>query len=211
MMSDVQDVFADQTFIGDPSVFAIGYAFLGNDRITEISMWANGTNLLGFIRNNGHLTTRWAYLEYLVAWLKSFVLNMADDPFPIEAEGEFAAEKVAYARDQLPDLDDGCSEEEMDEFNAQVDLFDDWSWSHTWLSERGGAILPNMYFEYKHGMVELSWNNRNAEDGVVFNCEFGGTRVDADTFRSVVLEFVDAYERHWGIKVDDDSTWLRRA
>ena len=60
-------------------------------------------------------------------------------------------------------------------------------------------------------MVELSWNNRNVEDGVVFDCEFGGTRVDAETLRSIVLEFVDTYERHWGIKADDDSTWLRRA
>ena len=211
MVPKVQDILADETFIGDPSVFAIGYAFLGNNRVTEISMWANGTNLLGFIKNNEHLTTRWAYLEDLVAWLDSFVHNMTNNPFPIEIEGEFAAEKDAYARDQLPDLDDGCSDEEMDEFDAQVDLFDDWSWNHTWLSERSGAILSNIFFEYKDGMVELSWNNRNVEDGVVFDCEFGGTCVDAETFRNVVLEFVNTYEQHWGIKVDDDSTWLRRA
>lgn len=35
-------------------------------------------------------------------------------------------------------------------------------------------------------------------------------RVDSETFKAVVFEFVDAYERHWAIKVDDDSTWARR-
>lgn len=28
-----------QTIIGDPSDFAIGYAFLGDDRCTELSTW----------------------------------------------------------------------------------------------------------------------------------------------------------------------------
>ena len=60
------------------------------------------------------------------------------------------------------------------------------------------------------GKVEISWDNRNPEDGVTFDCEFGGARVNAETFRAVVLEFVDAYERHWGIKVDDDNTWVRK-
>lgn len=211
MVPEVQEILAEETFVGRPSVFAIGYAFLGNDRITEISMWADGVNLLGFTKNNEHLTTRWAYLEDLVAWLNNFARNMTDDPFPIEAEGEFAAEKEAYARDQLPNLDDDCSDEELDEFDAQVDRFDGWSFEHTWISERGGAILSNIFFEYKAGIVELSWDNRDFGDGVVFDCEFGGTRVDAKVFKNVVLEFVGAYEQHWGIKVDDESTWLRKS
>ena len=59
-------------------------------------------------------------------------------------------------------------------------------------------------------MVELSWSKRHPEEGVAFDCEFGGTCVDAETFKSVVLEFVDAYEKHWSIRVDDESTWLRK-
>ncbi len=209
-MSEIKEMIEDQVIIGDPSVFAIGYAFMGDDRTTEISMFANGTNLLGFTKEGYHYTTRWKYLEDLVAWLESFTLNMAADPFPIDADGVFAAEKTENARASAPDVDDDSSDEELDAFDAYFDRFGDWVWNHTWLSERGGAILSNVYFEYKAGFIELSWNNRHLEEGVVFDCEFGGTRVDAEAFKAVVLEFVDAYEKHWGIKVDDDSTWLRK-
>lgn len=208
-MFDSKEIIEDQIVIGDPSVFAIGYAFLGDDRCTELSMWVHGTNLLGFTKEGGRYTTRWPYLEDLVAWLNNFALSMADDPFPIDVDGEYAAEKDANARDHAPELDDGSSDEEMEAFDAYFDHFSDWTWDHTWHSESGGAILSHMFFEYKDGMVELSWDNRGGTFGYEFDCEFGGTRVDAETFKAVVLEFVDAYERHWGIKVDDDSTWLR--
>ena len=210
LVAALRENILDQTVIGDPSDFAIGYAFIGDDRCTEISMFTNGINLLGFTKEGCHYTTRWLYLEDLVAWLKDFSLNMADDPFPMDVEGEYAAEKDANARELAPEIDDGCSDEEMDAFDAYFDIFADWTWNHTWLSERAGAILSHMFFEYKAGMVELSWDNRYPEEGVEFDFEFGGTRVDAETFKAVVFEFVDAYEQHWGIKVDDDSTWLRR-
>lgn len=209
-MSAIKEIIEEQTVIGDPSGFAIGYAFMGDDRCTEISMFTNGVNLLGFTKKGTHYTTRWLYLEDLVAWLKSFALNMAEDPFPIEVDGEYAAEKDANARDLAPEIDDGCSDEEMDAFDAYLDLFVDWTWAHTWHSESGGAVLSDMFFEYRDGMVEISWDNRGGAAGYVFDCEFGGTRVDAETFKAVVLEFVGAYEKHWGIKVDDDSTWLRK-
>ena len=209
-MSGNNEIIEKQTVIGDPSDFAIGYAFIGDNRCTEISMFANGTNLLGFTKKGIHYTTRWMYLEDLVAWLKNFALNMEEDPFPIDVAGEYAAEKDANARELAPDLDDDSSDEEMEAFDAYIDSFADWSWDHNWHSESGGAILSDMFFEYKDGMVELSWDNRDDAFGNVFDCEFGGTCVDAETFKTVVLEFVDAYEQHWGIKVDDDSTWLRK-
>ena len=209
-MSNVREIIENQVLAGNPAEFAIGYASIGDERCTEISMWAEGTNLLGFTREGCHYTTRWCYLEDLVAWLNSFALNMKDDPFPIAVEGEYAAEKDANARALAPELDDDSSDEELDAFDAYFDRFEDWSWNHTWVSERGGAILSNMYFEYKDGMVELSRNNSNEHDGVSFDCKFGGTRVDAETFKAVVFEFVDAYEKHWGIKADDESTWVRR-
>lgn len=208
-MPEAKEIIAEETFIGEPSGFAIGYAFLGDDRCTELSMWADGSNLLGFTKEGCHYTTRWPYLEDLVAWLNNFALNMADDPFPIEVDGRYAAEKDANARALAPDLDDDSSDEELEAFDAYFDRFDAWAWNHTWVSERGGAILSNMYFEYKDDMVELSWDNRNPEHGIVYDCEFGGTHVDASTFRTVVLQFVDTYEKHWGIEVDNDSTWMR--
>lgn len=209
-MIDAREIIGSQFLADNTAVFAIGYAFIGDERTTEISMWVEDANLLGFTKDECHHTTRWLYLEGLVAWLNSFVLNMADDPFPIDVDGEYAAEKDANAPALAPELDDDSSDEELDAFDAYLDRFEDWSWNHTWVSERGGAILSHMFFEYKDGVVELSWNNLSPEEGVTFDCEFGGTRVDAEVFKTVVLEFVDAYEKHWGIKVDDESTWARK-
>ncbi|WP_248922086.1 hypothetical protein [Olsenella intestinalis] len=189
--------------IGDPSDFAIGYRFIGDDRFTVLSMYARDRNLLGFTEEGEHCTTRWAYLEGLVAWLKSFADNMVNDPYPLEVEGEFAAQKDDAARE--------FDSKDMKAFDAYFDLINTWAWNHTWSHESGGAVLSHMYFEYKAGMVELSWDNRDDDSHYVFDCECGGTRVEAKTFRAVVLEFVDAYERHWGIKVDDDGTWLRKS
>lgn len=188
--------------IGNPSDFAIGYRFIGDDRFTVLSMYARGRNLLGFTEEGEHHTTRWAYLEGLVAWLKSFADNMADDPYPLEVEGEYAAQKDDAARE--------FDSNDMEAFDAYYDLINTWAWNHTWSHEGGGAVLSHMFFEYKAGRVELSWDNRDDDPHYIFDCEFGGTRVDAETFKAVVIEFVDAYEKHWGIKVDDDSTWLRK-
>ena len=202
-MAEFQEIIEEQMLIGEPSTFAIGYAFIGNDRNTEISMFVDGTNLLGFTKEGCHYTTRWMYLEGLVAWLKSFVMTMRTDPYPIDVEGEYAVERHSQAYDLAP--------EDEDAYWEYVFPLHDWGYNHSWHSESGGAILANIMFEYVADMVELSWDNRHPEEGVVFDCEFGGTRVDAETFKAVVLEFVDAYERHWGIKVDDESTWLRKS
>ena len=34
--------------------------------------------------------------------------------------------------------------------------------------------------------------------------------LNAETFKTEVLEFVDTYERRWDIKMDNDSTWERK-
>ena len=201
-MTELQEAIEDQTLLGDPSTFAIGYAFIGNDRTTEMSMFAGGVNLLGFTREGCRYTTRWMYLEGLVGWLKSFATTMKEDPYPVDVEGEFAVERHTRAYALAP--------KEEGAYWEYIFPLHDWGYNHSWHSESGGAILANITFEYTAGMVELSWDNRNPEDGVAFDCEFGGTCVDAETFKSVVLEFADAYEKHWGIKVDDDSTWRRQ-
>lgn len=202
-MSYTLENLADETIVGDPAVFAIGYAFLGTRRTTEVSMFAGGANLLGFTQDGERRTTRWPHLEGLVAWLRDFALTMREDPYPVEAEGEYAAQRDAAARTFESD-DEG-------EMDAYYDTICDWAYAHSWHSESGGAILSDMLFEYRDGMVELSWDNRDAGDGVKFDFELGGVRVDAASFRDVVLKFSEAYERYWGIRLDDERTWVRKA
>jgi len=186
---------------GDSDEFAIAYAFMGDDRTTEIRMLVHGANLLGFTQDGERRTTRWPYLEDLVAWLDTFSRTMKDDPYPLQVEGKYAVDKDANARTFETD--------DLDALDAYYEPLNEWCWNHSWLSERGGAVLPNVLFELKGGMVEISWDNRNAPVGVKFDCEFGGDRVDADAFRRAVADFASAYEKHWGIDIHDENTWAR--
>ena len=129
---------------------------------------------------------------------------MWEDPYPLQIEGGFAAQKDSNAREFDTDG--------MQEFDAYsyYDLLDPWTWEHTRSHESGGSVLSNNYFELKDGLIELSWDNRGRDPPLyTFDCGPGGTRVNAEVFKADVLKFVDTYERHWGIKVNDDSTWMR--
>ena len=69
--------------IGNKESFAISYEFFDETRETELSMFIDGQNILEFERNGQNLTTRWN-LDDLVEWLRRFIDNMAEDPFPFE-------------------------------------------------------------------------------------------------------------------------------
>ena len=75
---------------------------------------------------------------------------MWEDPYPLQIEGRFAAQKDSNAHEF--DTDD------IQEFDAYsfYDLLDPWTWEHTWSHESGGAVLSNIYFELKDGLIELS-------------------------------------------------------
>jgi len=196
------NILDNQLTIGDSSVFAIRYAFTGKDRMTEISMFVDGVNILGFVNGKEHCTLRWAYLEGLVGWLKDFAVNMCEDPLPVDTRGDYAKERFSNALEAGPE-----NEDEFEEYALPL-----WEWteSHSWLNERAGAILPDVFFELRDGLAELSWDNRASKYGVAFDYEIGGGRVAPEIFKAVVFEFADAYEQRWGIKVDDESTWVRK-
>ena len=88
-------------------------------------------------------------------------------------------------------------------------MLDPWTWEHTWSHESGGAVLSNIYFELKDGLIELSWDNRGCDPPLHIRLRVRRYARKREVFKAVVLKFVDTYERHWGIKVNDESTWMR--
>ena len=174
--------------IGDKALFAIEYTFLDNTRETELSLYVSGSNLLSFERSGQQLTTRWN-LDELVLWLRGFLNNMQEDPYPVEAAGEYAAEKDINARDFDSDDDEA--------FDAYYDTIDAWNSRHRWHPACAGAILADLYFRQVGKTVEISWNNRDAEEGVVFSSILGGTSVPKEIFVSVTDQFLKDYADHW--------------
>ncbi len=174
--------------IGNKSIFAIGYEFIDSTRETEISMIINEENILSYKKGTDIFTTRWN-LDDLANWLRQFVDNLKDDPYPVEAEGEYAAEKDVSARDF--DSDD------EKEFDAYYDKLDDWNEHHRWHPASSGAILADLYFQLVGENVEISWNNEDAEEGIEFTFITGGCKVPVSEFKTVINSFLKEYALHW--------------
>lgn len=174
--------------IGDQSRFAIEYSFCNDAHDTEIAMFINGSNILAYRCNGNQLTTRWN-LDELALWLRDFLDEMKEDPYPVDCEGEYAAQKDDAARDF--DSDDDAV------FDEYYQKLYDWNLRHRWHAASGGAILADVYFQLKDDCVEISWNNKMPEDGVEFLNEIGGARVRRAEFVSIVDEFLKDYAEHW--------------
>lgn len=186
--------------LGDPADFAVAYSFLDTEHVTELALYVNGVNLLGFTHGCAHLTTRWN-LDDLVLWLHAFVADMREDPCPVEVPGRYAAQKDSVARENAPKISEGCTDEELQILDDYIDRLEPWEGRHAWISRRGGSILSNLFFEYREGRVEISWDNRCYEPEVEFDCLLGGDSVNAETFTAVMSAFVDAYAEHWGVSL----------
>lgn len=167
--------------------FTISYRFFDDARVTEISLNINGRNILAFERNGALLTTCWN-LDELAEWLRNFIEHMTEDPYPVEADGEFAAVKDISARDF--DGDD-------DEFDAYYDKLDEWNLRHRWHPASSGAILADVYFQLVGENVEISWNNEEANNGIIFLNRRGGVRINKDVFYTKIDTFLKAYAAHW--------------
>lgn len=172
----------------DGSSFSIKYDFIDETRETELKMLVDGENILSFIRDNQIMTTRWN-LDEIALWLRIFIDNLCEDPYPVDVDGKYAAIKDVNARE--------FDSEDDDEFDAYYDKLDEWNDHHRWHPASQGAILADLYFQLVDNMVEISWNNQDAEDGVIFKFELGGARVHREVFCNEVNSFLNAYADHW--------------
>lgn len=173
---------------GKRAVFSLAYTFYDDTRETELAMYTNGKNLLEFSKNGLTLTTRWN-LDDIVEWLSAFVRNMKNDPYPIDVAGEYAAMKDISARNF--DTEDDAL------FDEYYDKLDMWNLRHRWHPASAGAILSDIYFQYNNGTVEISWNNSENDNGVIFSESIGGICVDSKEFQEVIQQFIHDYVEHW--------------
>lgn len=178
----------NEYIIGNKASFGLCYSFHDDSHSTELKLFFNGNNILAFTHEGKHLSTRWN-LDELVEWIREFVDNMREDPYPVNADGEFAAMKDETARDFDTDDDE--------EFDRYYDLIDEWVWRHNWHHASSGAILANVFFQQVGDQVEISWDNRICEAGVTFDFILGGEAVPKEEFKQVFNQFLSDYALHW--------------
>ena len=172
----------------DEISFTIEHSFYDESHETEISMLVNGNNILSFERDGQELTTRWN-LDELAFWLRDFVDNLKHDPYPVETKGEYASVKDVNAREFDTDNED--------EFDIYYDKLDEWNRHHRWHTASNGAILADLYFQLVDENVEVSWNNKEPEEGVTFRYKFGGVKIPHEQFVREVNLFLREYADHW--------------
>ncbi len=169
--------------IGDKKDLAIEYSFIDHE-ITEISIYHDNQNILEFERDGIKLTTRWN-LDEIAFWLRNFIDNMSDDPYPVETVGRFAAQKDQTSRSFDSDNDD--------EFDAYYSKLNEWNMRHRWHPAASGSILADLYFQQIGDTVEISWNNQDDCNNVKFSSLEGGFVIDKNTFITVVEGFLKEY------------------
>lgn len=171
--------------LGDKKTFGITATFFEDVHMTELSMFAKGKNILAFRQGNEIFTTRWN-LDELVLWLKNFISNLSEDPYPVDVAGIYAAEKDDNARNF--DSDD------EDVFDAYYDKLYEWNERHRWHPASSGAILADVYVQLAGENMEISWDNRKLEyEDVEFLETMGGISIPKDDFISIMNEFLKAY------------------
>ena len=122
----------------------------------------------------------------MVLWLKDFISNLSEDPYPVDVAGIYAAEKDDNARNF--DSDD------EDVFDAYYDKLYEWNERHRWHPESSGAILADVYVQLAGENMEISWDNRKLEyEDVEFLETMGGISIPKDDFISIMNEFLKAY------------------
>ena len=177
-----------KSIIGDKNVFAIEYGFIDESHDTEIAMYVDGNNILAFEKNDECLTTRWN-LNELAEWLRKFINEMAEDPYPVDCVGSFAAQKDDSAREFDSDDDEI--------FEVYYQRIYDWNLRHRWHSASSGAVLADVYFQLVGDNVEISWDNRDVEESVTFKNLIGGSRIPREQFKSTMEAFLKEFTLHW--------------
>lgn len=175
-----------EKLIGNKKNFALQYSFHPKSHRTKLKIYVNGKNILSYKRGEKYFTTYWD-LNELALWLKNFIDNVKEDPYPVKAEGRFAAEKDDNARE--------FDSENEEEFEAYYQKLYEWNLRHRWHSASNGAILANVYFELVDNFIEISWDNRDIETDVNFTNILGGAQVPSEDFTNLITIFLKDYAK----------------
>ena len=178
----------NKKLIGNKDYFGIAFAFLDDEKDTEIEMYVNGSNILEFKKQGVIRTTRWN-LDELTMWLRDFIDNLKEDPYPVEVKGRYAAEKDDNARD--------FESEDEDEMDKYYNNLQEWYFRHNWHHASSGAILASVYFQLIGDNIEISWDNRGLDDGFDFTYLRGGDVIEKDLFVKIVNQFLNDYTDYW--------------
>lgn len=157
----------------------------------ELKLFIEGKNICSFKKGDDkrYTTTIWN-LDELVSYLDStlnFIVN--DDKFPVDTDGECAAELDNNARDFE-------SENEF-EMEGYYNSLNEWSYAHSWHHASSGAILADVFFRKIDSGIEISWWSYQEDERITFQYPYGYSVIAFDVYEEVIQHTVKAYNDLW--------------
>lgn len=163
---------------GDKNDVAIVAESLGTG--SELSLYVNGENILLFQQGAAIYSYRTDDITNIGKWLKERLPYItSDDPFPIETHEMSAAEMAAWGLQHV-------------ESDLLYEKTQDWAFRHSWLAERPGGFLADIYFRRVGRAIEISWDNEHlySESGIRFVHSKGKALVSLSGFLTATKGFI---------------------
>lgn len=152
----------------------------------EMFLYIEEKNILEFFYKNMQCTYRWHMISNISDWFEKNLIHIIDDDeFPFEAKGDSAAELCKnYFEENADELIN-----DMDRF----EIFQNWTFRHSWFLERAGVYLPEVYFRQYRDKIEISWNSSETfkDEGVEFKYKYGNYYIDKNIFLDVIKKLIE--------------------
>ena len=123
-------------------------------------------------------------LYFVIEWLcENLEFIIGYDPFPVPVEGNTSSELISSSNKFE-------SEDEIETY-LWYSAVQSWSFRHSWIVNRGGSILPNVYFRRKKDDIEISLNNGFWKDSAIYFIEPDNEYlIPKNEFKKVILSFL---------------------
>lgn len=168
---------------GNKDVFAISLEKCNS--IFQLSFFVNEQDILQLERNGMVYSYKWEDCDEIIEWFEDNIAYIEKiDEFPIEIEGENAAEMCK-----------NCFEEDFDEVE-KYELLQEWMFRHSWFSARAGSFLADVFFRKINNGIEISWENKELfkEEEIKFMFPRGCICVEVNIFDEIIKKFILNYK-----------------
>ncbi|WP_411349025.1 hypothetical protein [Paenibacillus sp. WLX2291] len=187
---------------GERSTFSIEYEFKTNPFDEQglngkswgvFRFWVAGKDICMFYKNNRQHQYEWN-LIYIVEWMiQNIHIILDEEEFPLPVQGEHTLELLNHSLEF-----DSANEEE---FERWFDIKQDWEFSHSWFSGRGGSYLPVIYFRRVNDQIEVCWDNEDAYNNQVTFLSLKGLEyIPVGIFESVFTGFIEDFLKELQLK-----------
>lgn len=178
--------------IGNKEKLAFDFKKLSEaEHICSLKVYVRGKNICKWkdVNDPKWKTVTWN-IDGLIRYLYGTIDFIYHDlPFPFAVDGECAAELDNNARDFESDNDS-----EIDEY---YDKLNEWSYKHSWMHARDGAIVPDVMFRKVEDNIEISWWSDQEDEGRLFQNRYGFILIPCNEYESLITELFNQYNNVW--------------